>query len=309
MISQSHILGINGIIIHTLQSACICGNTTLHASAEPGGGGLHRALHGQFMYMLTTFYVFVSYPLCGFMIMISYMSSQISPLTLTIMSIERYIAVCFPFRHSSIVTMRKTVFAILSVWGVGCIDLFIQVILLLEFPFHLLPNLQMNTYCISTSLLIGPQSKIYSTWYTIILFLLSGSVITLSFIGVMLVAVSASTDKASADKARNTLLLHMFQLSLNLMATMWRPIVNSVTAQLDPVVAGVIVVLHVVFGMTPRSLSGLTYGLKDPSLKPILVIRLCCHLRVPPNTVIAQTHNLQKKTLHQTSRVSPDLVS
>ncbi|KAK7925343.1 hypothetical protein WMY93_007653 [Mugilogobius chulae] len=215
---------------------------------------------GQILYILRVFFVILSYPLCGFIIMITYMSSQISPLTLTVMSIERYIAVCFPFRHSTIVTA----------------------ILLLDFPFHLLPSLQMKTYCISTALLIGRWSQVYNSWYTITLFLLSGLVITLSFIGVMIVAFSASTDKASADKARNTLLLHMFQLSLNLIATMWRPIIYSATAALvDRILVGrVLVVLYIFLGMMPRCLSALTYGLKDLSLKPILVSRLCCHLQI-----------------------------
>ncbi|KAK7925341.1 hypothetical protein WMY93_007651 [Mugilogobius chulae] len=217
---------------------------------------------GQFLYMHSAFYVFLSYPLCGFYMMISYMSSQISPLTLTVMSIERYIAVCFPF----------------------------------QFPFHLLPSLQMKFFCISVALFIGPRSKVYSTVSTITVFLSSGLVVTLSFIGVMIVAFSASTDKASADKARNTLLLHMFQLSLNLMSTLGLLTFNAVAALGNQVLAsGLLVVVYIFMVMMPRCLSALTYGLKDSSLRPILVSRLCCHLQVSPNTVTAQKHDLKKQ--------------
>ncbi|KAK7925602.1 hypothetical protein WMY93_007912 [Mugilogobius chulae] len=118
----------------------------------------------------------------------------------------------------------------------------------------------------------------------------------MSFIGVMIVAFSASTDKTSADKARNTLLLHMFQLSLNLMSTMALPVFTDVATLTDPIVAGrLFVVVYIFLVLMPRCLSALTYGLKDPSLKPILVSRLCCHLQVSPNTVTAQKHDLQKK--------------
>ncbi|KAK7925344.1 hypothetical protein WMY93_007654 [Mugilogobius chulae] len=221
-------LVINGIIIHTLSSQRVFIETPRYMLLLNLVVADSIVLFtGQFLYILGNF-VILSYPLCGVFIMVTYMCSQISPLTLTVMSIERYIAVCFPFRHTNIVNVRNTVIAILSVWGVGCVDIFIQILLLLEFPFHLLPSLQMKTYCISTALLIGRWSKVYNSWYTIMLFLLSGLVITMSFIGVMIVAFSASTDKVSADKARNTLLLHIFQLSLNLIATMWRLIVNSV---------------------------------------------------------------------------------
>ncbi|KAK7925340.1 hypothetical protein WMY93_007650 [Mugilogobius chulae] len=290
-------LVINGIIIHTLCSRDVFAKSPRYMLLLNLVVADSIVLFmGQFLYMHNVFYVFLSYPLCGFYMMISYMSSQISPLTLTVMSIERYIAVCFPFRHTNIVTMRNTVFAILSVWGMSGVDIFIQIILLLEFPFHLLPSLQMKFFCISVALFIGPRSKVYSTVSTITVFLSSGLVVTLSFIGVMIVAFSASTDKASADKARNTLLLHMFQLSLNLMSTMGLPAFNAVAALADQALARRLLgVVYIFMVMMPRCLSALTYGLKDSNLRPILVSRLCCHLQVSPNTVTAQKHDLQKQ--------------
>ncbi|KAK7925597.1 hypothetical protein WMY93_007907 [Mugilogobius chulae] len=250
----------------------------------------------QLLYTLSNFFLTLSYPLCGVLVMISLMSANISPLTLTVMSIERYISVCFPFHHPIIVTIRNTVFAILIVWGMICIDIFFHVAFLLEFPFRLLPSLQMNYFCIYTALLIGPRSKVYEMGSTITVFLFSGLVIILSFIGVMIVAFSASADKASANKARNMLLLHMFQLSLNLMSTMVPPIFTDVAALTDPILAGkLFVAVYVFLVMMPRCLSALTYGLKDSSLRPILVSRLGCHLQVSANTVTAQTHDLQKK--------------
>ncbi|XP_055004652.1 odorant receptor 131-2-like [Boleophthalmus pectinirostris] len=241
---------------------------------------------GQLLYIHAIINLNLSYPLCGLFVMISYLCSQIAPLTLTVMSTERYIAVCFPFHHPTIVTTRNTAFAVLCVWVLGGVDIFVQVLLLLEFPFHLLPSLQMNTYCMSTALLLGPRSNVYKTISTVVLFLFSGLVIASCFIGVMVVAISASTDKVSADKARNTLLLHTFQLSLNLLSTMGQPFYTSVAALGDPVLTGrLIVVVHVFVVMMPRCLSALTYGLKDPSLRPVLVSRLCCHLQASETCV------------------------
>ncbi|KAK7925338.1 hypothetical protein WMY93_007648 [Mugilogobius chulae] len=262
-------LVINGIIIHTLCSRDVFAKSPRYMLLLNLVVADSIVLFmGQFLYMHSAFYVLLSYPLCGFYIMISYLSTQISPLTLTVMSIERYIAVCFPFRHTNIVT----------------------------FPFHLLPSLQMKFFCISVALFIGPRSKVYSTVSTITVFLFSGLVVTLSFIGVMIVAFSASTNKASADKARNTLLLHMFQLSLNLMSTLGSLTFNAVAALADQALARrLLVVVYIFMVMMPRCLSALTYGLKDSNLRPILVSRLCCHLQVSPNTVTAQKHDLQKQ--------------
>ncbi|XP_055004664.1 odorant receptor 131-2-like [Boleophthalmus pectinirostris] len=291
-------LVINGIIIHTLCSRPAFRESPRYMLLLNLVVGDSIVLFmGQLLYMKSTANLNLSYPLCGFYIMISYLSIQIAPLTLTVMSIERYISVCFPFHHPTIVTTRNTAFAVLCVWGLGCVDILVRVLLLLEFPFHLLPSLQMNFYCVATALLLGPRSKIYETISTVVLFLLSGLVIASSFIGVMVVAISASTDKVSADKARNTLLLHTFQLSLNLLSTMGQPIYTSVAALGDPILTGrLFVMVHVFVVMMPRCLSALTYGLKDPSLRPVLVSRLCCHLQACPNTVTAHTHDLQKKT-------------
>ncbi|KAF7648079.1 hypothetical protein LDENG_00162470 [Lucifuga dentata] len=60
----------------------------------------------------------------------------------------------------------------------------------------------------------------------------------------MLAARSASTDKDSARKARNTLLLHMVQLGLTLSSTM--------------------------------CLSALIYGLRDQTIRSTLMYYLCC---------------------------------
>uniref|UniRef100_A0A3B4ACX7 G-protein coupled receptors family 1 profile domain-containing protein n=1 Tax=Periophthalmus magnuspinnatus TaxID=409849 RepID=A0A3B4ACX7_9GOBI len=268
-------LVINGIIIHTLCSRPVFRETSRYMLLL---GDSIVLFMGQLLYMHSTANLNLSYPLSGFYTMISYLCVKISPLTLSVMSTERYIAVCFPFHYPTIVTMRNTAFAILSVWGMGCVDVLIQVLLLVEFPFHLLPSLQMNSYCSSVALLLGPRSKVYQTISTIVLFLLSGLVIMLSFIGVMVVALSASTEKESANKARNMLLVHMFQLSLTLMSTMG-PVFSSVAALANPVLAGqLFVVIHVFLVMMPRCLTTLTYGLKDSSLRPVLVSRLCCHL-------------------------------
>ncbi|XP_055004656.1 odorant receptor 131-2-like [Boleophthalmus pectinirostris] len=290
-------LVINGIIIHTLCSRPVFRETSRYMLLLNLVVADSIVLFmGQLLYMHGAFFIFLSYPLCGFYVMIGFLCDQIAPLTLMFMSIERYIAVCFPFHHPTIVTMRNTAFVILCVWGLGCVDMFVRLMLIVEFPFHLLPSLQMNVYCSHTALLRGPRSKLYETASTIALFLLSALVTALSFICVMVVAVSASTDKVSAEKARNTLLLHMFQLSLNLISTMGQPISRALAALVEPPLSGQLIVLVYVFlGMMPRCMTALTYGLKDLSLRPVLVSFLCCRLQASPNAVTAQTHDLQKK--------------
>ncbi|KAM9788616.1 uncharacterized protein ACB057_013165 [Neosynchiropus ocellatus] len=59
------------------------------------------------------------------------LTESIFPLTLAVMSLERYVAVCFPLRHSSIVTMRSTAAAITLVWAFSFVNVLIRVVLML----------------------------------------------------------------------------------------------------------------------------------------------------------------------------------
>ena len=57
--------------------------------------------------------------------MISVFTATISPLTLAVMSFERFVAVCYPLRHATIFTMRSTGTAIALVWAFSFIHILI----------------------------------------------------------------------------------------------------------------------------------------------------------------------------------------
>uniref|UniRef100_A0A8C6SNR1 G-protein coupled receptors family 1 profile domain-containing protein n=1 Tax=Neogobius melanostomus TaxID=47308 RepID=A0A8C6SNR1_9GOBI len=221
---------------------------------------------GQALYLLAMFDVWISYPLCGCFAMVSQLTNQISPYVLIFMSLERCVAVCFPFRHCTLVTLRNTFIIVFLIWTVASFNVLTQVLLLLEFPFHELPDLQMRVFCSTFSMHLGPKSYEYDTIYTYVLFTLSALVISCSFVGVMVVACLASGDRAQAEKTRYTLLLHLFQLGLNLLSMM----------QVKRLLDVVYVCVYVCVVLMPRCLSALTYGLRDPTLRPALGTHLCC---------------------------------
>ncbi|CAL1572566.1 unnamed protein product [Knipowitschia caucasica] len=236
---------------------------------------------GQMMYLLATYQVWISYPLCIFLNTVCFVSDQISPYTLIFMSLERCVAVCFPFRHSTVVTLRNTHFVIMLTWAVSTADVLVRVILLMEFPFHLLPDLQMRHFCSTFIIQISPKAQLYHTLYTYFLFTLSAVVISSSFVAVMVVACLASDDKAQAEKTRNTLLLHMFQLGLNLLSVMNMHLFVVVSMCCNAGVSTrLLILVYVCVVLMPRCLSALTYGLRDPTLRPALGAHVCCGLRL-----------------------------
>uniref|UniRef100_A0A8P4KB95 G-protein coupled receptors family 1 profile domain-containing protein n=1 Tax=Dicentrarchus labrax TaxID=13489 RepID=A0A8P4KB95_DICLA len=275
-------LFINGTMLFTLRSKLVFCETSRYIL-------LYNLLFSdtiqmslsQLLYLLSAWRLRLTYPVCGLLVMFAGLTNEVSPLTLVVMSLERYVAVCYPLRHATIITIRNTAVAIIVVWAFCSLNVLTRVLLLLDFPFSDLGSLQMTDLCNSLVMSIGPMSDIYDKAYTCFLFTSAGVAVISSYIGVVIAARSASTDKASASKARNTLLLHLVQLGLTLLSTLHTSIVISLSKTLHRVIIGRIKSFFYVFiYIFPRCLSSLIYGLRDQTIRPVLMYHLCCRLKL-----------------------------
>ncbi|XP_027129579.1 odorant receptor 131-2-like [Larimichthys crocea] len=275
-------LFINGIMLFTLRSKAVFRETSRYIL-------LYNLLFSdtvmlglsQLLYILSACRIITTYPVCGVLTMLAGLANEISPLTLVVMCLERYVAVCYPLRHATIITVRNTAVAIIVVWAFSSLNVLIRVLLLLNFPFDQLQSLQMTDICSNIAMLLGPMSDIYEKAYTGFVFVSAGVAVTCSYVGVMVAARSASTDKASAHKARNTLLLHMVQLGLSLLSTMHSFMIVSLSKTLSRlVIVRIKSILYVFIYILPRCLSSLIYGLRDKTIRPVLMYHLCCRLKL-----------------------------
>ncbi|XP_023252728.1 olfactory receptor 1M1-like, partial [Seriola lalandi dorsalis] len=141
-------LFINGTLLFTLRSKSV-----FHAT--PRYILLYNLLfadtvlmaQSQLLYLLAACRVKLMYPVCGVLTMLASLTTVISPLTLMVMSLERYVAVCYPLRHATIITIRSTGVAIIVVWAFSSLNVLTRVILILDFPFEELESLQMDDFC------------------------------------------------------------------------------------------------------------------------------------------------------------------
>ncbi|KAL3970510.1 striatin 1/3/4 [Sarotherodon galilaeus] len=235
----------------------------------------------QILYMMSICRITLPYPVCGILVMFANLTNEISPLTLVLMSLERYVAVCYPLRHATIITIRNTEVAIIMIWIFCSLNILIRVLLLLEFPFEELQSLQMKDFCSTFFMFLTPVSHEYDKAYSCFLFVSAFVGVTCSYIGVMLAARLASTDKASALKARSTLLLHLVQLGFSLSSTVNNALLLVISKAVSRRVLVVVQnVFYVFLIILPRCLSALIYGLRDQTIRPILVYNLCCQLKL-----------------------------
>ncbi|XP_017158505.1 olfactory receptor 4K2-like [Poecilia reticulata] len=234
----------------------------------------------QVLFLLSVCRITLTYPVCGMLTVFANITNVISPLTLMVMSLERCVAVCLPLRHAMIVTIRNTRLAIIAVWTLSSLHNIFRVILLLDFPFEDLDSLQMRDLCSEITMLLGSRSKMYDNAFTGFLFVSAAIVIISSYVGVIMAARSASTGKASALKARNTLVLHLVQLCLSLSSTIYNPMLIALIKIVQTVVfLRLHKFLYVLIILFPKCLSSLIYGLRDHTIRPILLSHLGCHLK------------------------------
>uniref|UniRef100_A0A3Q3NC54 G-protein coupled receptors family 1 profile domain-containing protein n=1 Tax=Mastacembelus armatus TaxID=205130 RepID=A0A3Q3NC54_9TELE len=232
------------------------------------------------LYILASLRIKMTYYACGTVVLLLVFTATVSPLTLAVMSVERYVAVCYPLRHATIFNMRRTGTAIVLVWTISFIHILIRVFMLLYLFTQIDLNLNMNDFCSKEAFFFAPIFKYFEEAYVSIVFLSTGVAIISSYFGVALVARSASTDKCSARKALQTLMLHFIHLSLILTSSLFSTIITAAARtvlKLDLV--RIYTVCFVCLIILPRCLGALIYGFRDQTIRPVLVLNLFCQRR------------------------------
>ncbi|KAM6987007.1 odorant receptor 131-2-like [Aplochiton taeniatus] len=212
-------LYINGVMLFTLRSKPVFRETPRYILLLNLLFGDTFQLTVSFvMYLLATLRLQLLRSVCAILTAFGIVTADISSLTLAVMSLERYVAVCFPLRAATIVTIRGTGVAIAVVWGICSANTLIRFIIL--FLFNSTPmNVLLKDFCTKEQVFLLKALSDYDEAFTCFVFVSVGVILILSYFGVMVAARSASSDKASTSKARKTVLLHLIQLCLSLSAT------------------------------------------------------------------------------------------
>lgn len=208
----------------------------------------------------------ISY-VCVFVLIVAAITVKMSPFNLAVMSLEQYVAICFPLKHPNIATSRSTGKAIAIMWLVASLDSFIDLFLFVSLEKTGFP---MQTFCIRNNVF---QLQVYVTLnmvFTIVYFVLVIMIIIYTYTAIMITVKSASSRVRHANKAPKTVLLHLFQLWLYLTSTLFNMINPSLILKVHPDMAvHVQYVLFVCLIIFPKCLSPLIYGFRDQTLSRV----------------------------------------
>ncbi|KAI5622427.1 olfactory receptor 2M5, partial [Silurus asotus] len=209
---------------------------------------------------------------CAFIVFISVTTFRNAPLTLAVMSLERYVAICFPLRHAEIATQKRTYIAVGVIWFIGSVN----------FVIDLLYVAVMDSNFLTTQILCTRERLFIKQWqaevlqgFSIFYFVSVSMIIIFTYIKIVITARSISSNKDSASKAHKTVLLHLIQLVLCLSSFLYGFIERAVATVSDNKLIIELLYLNFLFVLIlPRCLSPLIYGLRDDAVRSLFIYYL-----------------------------------
>ncbi|XP_033952751.1 odorant receptor 131-2-like [Pseudochaenichthys georgianus] len=200
--------------------------------------------------------------LCIILYILLSLYSFVTPITLTAMTLERYVAICMPLRHGALCSTSSAVHCILIIHGLSAVPC---IVVLSVFFASAPPNMYTQEKICSMQLFVFLRWQDHIKLVVFQLyFLIMFVTIILSYIGIVKVAKAASgEDTNSTWRGLITVILHAFQLLLCLIQ-LWCPFIETAILPVNLMLfINIRYFNYVTFTLASRCLSPLIYGLRD----------------------------------------------
>ncbi|XP_030007239.1 odorant receptor 131-2-like [Sphaeramia orbicularis] len=224
--------------------------------------------------ILNTFRVAIQMWMCLIVCAISSLYFYITLVTLTAMTLERYVAICMPLRHAELCSTRRALYSILIIYALSSIPFIVIISAVIASA-----TLRYEEYTVCTVEVIIHYNWRLRFGISQFYFLIMCLIIVFSYVKIMKVAKAASGEsKTSVTKGLRTVVLHAFQLLLCL-TQLWCPLIENAVLQIDIMLFIYIRYFdYIVFILAPRCLSPLIYGLRDEKFVRELKYYALCRL-------------------------------
>ncbi|XP_035518543.1 odorant receptor 131-2-like [Morone saxatilis] len=263
---------INGTLVHTFRKHQIFSSNPRYILF------IHLVMNDMTQLLLSTLLHIISYALhtinasfCLILLTITILTTLNTPLNLAGMAVECYIAICIPLRHAQICTIKKTYILIGLIWVVSACSILPDVFTLLAT--EPLQFFHSNLFCARDFVFRSSYSLKKRDASHIVCLALVWVTLFYTYFRILFTAKEASAD---LKKARNTILLHGFQLLL-CMLTYVRPMFEQGLLYLLPTEhLAVHFALYVIVQILPRFVSPIVYGLRDQTFRRYMKRYLLC---------------------------------
>ncbi|XP_053299076.1 odorant receptor 131-2-like [Pleuronectes platessa] len=268
---------INSTLVHTFMKHQIFNSSPRYILF------IHLVINDMMQLALSTLLHIISYalytinvPFCLILLIITITTTLKTPLNLAGMAVECYIAICIP--HGQICTVRNTYILIGLIWAVSALsilpDLFI---LLITEPLQFFHS---RAFCVRDTVFRSTYSLKKRDASHIVCLVFVWLLLFYMYLRILFTAQGATVD---FQKARNTILLHGFQLLLCMIVYV-RPMFEQCLLYLLPQNYSTIrFSSYVIAQILPRFVSPIVYGLRDQLFRRYVRRYLVCKVSTSNN--------------------------
>ncbi|XP_067280221.1 odorant receptor 131-2-like [Pseudorasbora parva] len=227
------------------------------------------------MYAVALCFLPIPKSICTLLVFISHCTFRNAPLTLAVMSLERYVAICFPLRHCSIATPKRTGIALGIIWFLSSVNFITDIVFVLIVNPNYLTGI---IFCTLEKLFLYKWQLDKYQAFDVLYFVSVAVIIIFTYISIMITARSVSSDKDSAKKALKTVLLHLIQLGLCLTSFLYTIIERTLymmTGSNSSLFINLRYLNYLIVLILPRCLSPLIYGMRDEAVWPLFKYFFC----------------------------------
>lgn len=245
--------------------------------------------------LLTTLLHIISYALytinvsvCLILLIITILTTLNTPLNLAGMAVECYIAICIPLRHGQMCTVKRTYILIGLIWVANAFstlpDLFI---LLATEPLQFFHS---NLFCARDYVFRSTYSLKKRNASHIVCLALVWLTLCYTYFRIMFIAKEATAD---IKKARNTILLHGFQLLLCMLTYVRHLFEQGLLYLLPKQHLAVRFASYIIVQILPRFVSPIVYGLRDQVFRRYVRRYLLCKVSIGNHPETATMSNMK----------------
>ncbi|XP_062393472.1 odorant receptor 131-2-like [Sardina pilchardus] len=267
--------GINSIMFHTLLSKPMLRELPRYILfAHMLCNDSVQLMVSILLYILSLNAQLIPKAVCALISLVGVATFCNAALNLAVMSLERYVAICFPLRHSEMVTRKTTGVSIVVIWHFSMLNMSIDIIYgLIVSP----ASFKDPMFCYRERFLVSPWQIDVFQGFNIFFFVMVTAILIFTYINVVVAARSASAEKESAKKAHKTILLHLVQLVLCVNTFIYGSIERALAMTSSSRLFMDLRYLNFLFVLIlPRCLSPLIYGLRDDAVRPLFLYYVRC---------------------------------
>ncbi|XP_039653080.1 odorant receptor 131-2-like [Perca fluviatilis] len=215
----------------------------------------------------------INVSLCCIFILFALSTTENTPLNLACMAVECYIAICVPLRHVQICTIKRTLMLIGLIWATTMFSAFADLCITLATEPR--DYFSSRLFCLPKAVFPNPviikKRDITYSVYLVLVWI----TIFYTYFRILLTAKTASKD---AKKARNTILLHGFQVLLCMTTYADSPLKEALLQWFPKNYTDSLFSCYIIIQILPRSISPVIYGMRDKTFRKYLRRNLVCKI-------------------------------